>query len=158
MYAATRPPPPPEYAASYRTLRERYGPPSAYELSGARTPPGVSAYPKPPSGCYWASGVLWWQITSGTVLLRALDTERAHNGHRWVRTVRADLYLSDGTELDAVGLPSSSLSRDVEPLREWTPLRVIRDGLRRPWRAVTVPASGTTAWHELAEQLNERGP
>ncbi|MEV0035217.1 hypothetical protein [Streptomyces sp. NPDC050804] len=100
--------------------------------------------------------MLWWQITSGTVLLRALDVERAHNGHRWVRAVRADLYLSDGTELDAVGLPSSSLSRDVEPLREWTPVRIIRDGLRRPWRAVVLPTAGETAWYDLADQLNGR--
>jgi hypothetical protein len=98
--------------------------------------------------------VCWWGIQSGPVLVRTIDMCRAHNGHRWVRGAVVDLYLADGAELREVGLPSSSLSRDVEHLKEYTPVRLIRDGMRRPWRAVAVPHGTGAAWYQRAAQLN----
>ncbi len=150
LYTRTPPgPAPARELATYKTLLERHGPPT---LPNGQ--PATSSRALPASGCYWASGVRWWQIRSGTVLLRAVGGNIAHNGHRWVRTVLADLHLGDGTELHGVALPSSSLSRDVEPIAEWAPVRIVRDGHRRPWRAVTTGID--PAWHERADQLNGR--
>ncbi|MFD9621853.1 hypothetical protein ACFWB2_31895 [Streptomyces virginiae] len=142
---------PPQWAAAYQSMSERFSPPSYEPL---RTSPGVPVYEAPPEGCYWASGICWWSIQAGPVLVRTLGMERAHNGHRWVRGAVVDLYLADGRELHDVGLPSSSLSRDVEHLAEYTPIRIIRDGLRRPWRAVAVPQGAGAAWYRKAAQLN----
>ncbi|MER8047116.1 hypothetical protein [Streptomyces sp. NPDC094032] len=144
--------PPPQWATAYRYLHDSFAPPPSAGPA-ARVMPGVKVYDEAPDGCFWASGTLWWKVVQGNALLRFDRFERGHNGSRWLRAAVVDLYLPSGRELNEVALPSSSLSRDVEHCTAWTPLRILRDGRNRPWRAILIPAG---AWHDVAAELNTR--
>lgn len=151
-----RVPPPPQFAGAYASMADPYRPPAAsYASLTARAMPGTRIYPEPPPGCFWASENLFWEVVPGTVLVRSHQptTDRVHNGHRWIESALVSLYQADGRELENIYLPSSSLSRDVAHLNRWTPIGVVRDGPRKPWRTVMVPSG---PWHERAAELNER--
>ncbi|AXE23534.1 hypothetical protein C0216_08715 [Streptomyces globosus] len=145
--------PPPEYAHVYAAMEDPYAPPASYTAQASRSLPGVSTYPEPPEGTYWASDRLLWRIVTSTVIVRAREVVRCHTGHRWIDAAVVDLYLANGRELHEVALPSSTLSADVAHLRQWTPVRIVRDADRKPWRALVVPDA---AWHERAAELTAR--
>ncbi|MGW2038695.1 hypothetical protein [Streptomyces virginiae] len=145
--------PPPEYAHIYAAMEDPYAPPPSYGAQASRALPGTSVYPTAPEGTYWASDRLFWRIVTSTVLVRTREVLHCHNGHRYLDAAVVDLYLATGRELHEVALPSSMLSQDVAHLNRWTPIRIVRDAGRKPWRALVVP---DTAWHERAAELNMR--
>ncbi|MFG2999774.1 hypothetical protein [Streptomyces sp. NPDC048340] len=145
MATPMRAAPPPQWAAAYRYLDEE-PPPAPF---AALADPGESA----PEGCFTSGGNTFWTVAAGPVLVRSHGVEYVFQGHRWIDAARVDLYFANGRELERVFLPSTTLSADVSHLTRWTPIRAVRDGARKPWRALVVPEA---AWHERAEELNRR--
>ncbi|WP_405832460.1 hypothetical protein [Streptomyces sp. NBC_00105] len=111
-------------------------------------------YPEPPAGCYWSSGTLWWTVQPGDVLFFVHHLVRAHNGHREVTAAVVDLHRT-GQDLKRVAVPSPSLSRDLAVWQgRWAAVRILRDGRRRPWRAVALDSG---RWADHASDLNASG-
>lgn len=147
--------PPAQWAASYASMGRTYSPPPRTGPSAYRVLPGTSVYPAPPPGCRWASEVCWWTVRPGTVALRVRRVGPEHNGHHLIQAAIVDLCLGeDEPVLEGVGLPSVSLTRDVEHMTRWTAVEITRAGRRRPWCGAAVDA-GPIA--DLAAELSGEG-
>ncbi|MFF2191699.1 hypothetical protein [Streptomyces sp. NPDC058157] len=143
--------PPARWAASY--VRRTFDPPPSN--AAYRALPGVATYPPPPPGCYWASEVCWWTVRPGPVVLRVRRIGHEHNGHHFIRAAIVDLCLGEEEQvLEEVGLPSVSLTQDVEHMTGWTAVEVGRVGRRRPWQAAEIedgPFAALAACLELED-------
>ncbi|MFC9296942.1 hypothetical protein ACFTWH_08465 [Streptomyces sp. NPDC057011] len=113
---------------------------------------GTRKYAPGPDGTHWASGVLWWRVVMGEALFYVHPRRiTAYNGHKHVDVVVVDVRRK-GQELDSVAVPSPALSRDLEMWAgRWIAVRILRDGKRRPWRAMPVTDG---PWAATADELN----
>ncbi|WP_019885864.1 hypothetical protein [Streptomyces purpureus] len=111
-------------------------------------------YPRPAPGCVWKFGRQWWWPQAGACILRTRSTAyaEAHLHRRPAWAAEVDLVLFDhragssyARVLDEVWLPSEALSLAVEPLTDWTPLRLRQKAAHGPWLAYPVER----AWSEL---------
>ncbi|MFI5638305.1 hypothetical protein ACIA8H_12910 [Streptomyces goshikiensis] len=116
---------------------------------------GTKLYSTPPTGTRWEAGRLFWDVVPGRAVAFVHGFVWAYNGHRKGSTAMVDLIEENGRELRKVHVPSLTLSRDLALWQgRWVAVHILRDGQRRPWRAVPVSDG---PWAARAAELNRAG-